>query len=153
MISKTDGLYVGVKYSPKTVNKIKQFIIENNIKNPVEIRNIHTTILCSYKQIPSFVPRGKLSKPIIARFKNFDLWKNNNSTKTNLVLLLDCLELINLHNLYTKKYDIQSVLMYNPHITLSYDTDISDVSILPNFDIEFEIIEEYSEELDLQWKG
>lgn len=148
----TKGTYVGVRYSPKTVNEIKKFIIENNIINPVSFDSIHTTILYSRRYLPSFEPRGKLLKPINAFFKGFEIWKSQDSTKNFLVMLLDCPELEKLHYTYMKKYNATfDFPNYIPHLTLSYDTNIFDVKCLPKFDGPLKIVEEYSENLDLEW--
>ena len=153
------GTYAGVKYSPSSVELIEQFMETNHIPNAIVPSKIHTTLLYSRKFLPKYQPQGKLNPPLTATFEKFVVWKTTPPDPKQvpwncLVMMLDCPELVQLHNMYMKEhhatYDYDQ---FNPHITLSYNIGDLDVKHLPQFKGTLSIVEEYSEILNLDWAG
>ena len=153
----TQGTYAGVNYSPKSVKAITDYIKEHDIPNPINPKKIHTTLLYSRKFLPNYKPQGKLTPPLKATFDCFVVWKTtppdpNQEPWNCLVMKLKCPELVERHKKYMKEhqatYDYDE---YSPHVTLSYNIGDLDVGHLPNFDVVLEIVEEYGEDLELDW--
>lgn len=156
----TTGTYAAVKYSVETRNKIAKFIKELDIPNPLATSKIHTTVLYSRKFLPNLKSEvTKFKTPLTATMKGYDVWKTrpeDGSDPTDcLVIKLDSPELTTLHNvlmdLHKATYDFEE---YTPHISLSYDIGDFQLSSLSSHMKAFgklEIVEFYSEELDLNW--
>lgn len=151
------GTYAGVRYSNESVTAITKYIKDNNIPNPVATHKMHTTLLYSRKFLPKYKPQGKLTPPLKATFDSFVVWETTPPDPTQepwncLVMKLKCPALVELHKKYMKEhqatYDYDE---YSPHITLSYNIGDLDVGRLPNFDVVLEIVEEYGEDLELDW--
>ncbi len=156
-VNTTQGTYAGVNYSPESVQAIETFNKKHNIPNPIAPGKIHTTLLYSRKFLPNYKPQGTLSTPLTATFDSFVVWKttppNPNQTPWNcLVMKLKCPELVELHKKYMDEhqatYDYDE---YSPHVTLSYNIGDLDVKHLPDFTEQLIIVEEYGEDLALDW--
>lgn len=152
-ILKPEGTYAGVRFSEDTKNSIKQFIKDNEIKNPVDIYTLHATLLFSRKYLPNYKAFGEINPPWLGEPGKLQIWDNKDKTKKVLVLSLKCKELTKRHHylmkLHKAKYDYPQ---YNPHITISYDCgdlDIEKLFKIDNYLKEIEIIKEYKESLDL----
>lgn len=150
-IFKNNGTYAGVRFSEDTKNKIKKFIEDNNIINPVDINTLHTTLLYSKKYLPKYKSMGEIYPPWIGKPEKLKIWENYEKTKNILVLIFKCKELSKRHNYLMKEhkatYDFPQ---YISHITLSYD--IGDLNIdnlynINNYLKQIEIIHEYKETL------
>ena len=152
----TQGTYAGVNFSVKTLEAIRQFAIEHEIPNRLETRKLHTTLLYSRKHLPKYEPAGKIDPPMIATFKEWDMFltrpTNGNKPNRCLVMKIDCFDLWKRHiflmNEHSATYDF---LEYVPHISLSYDIGDFDYHQLPKFEGEIEIVNEYSSILELDW--
>lgn len=142
--------YVGVRYSKQSVQQILDFIERNDIDNPIERKDIHTTVAYSRDPINSSVSiLGDIDQPFKAKPKGFAVWKTRNEGNA-LVMLLTCDKLTERHLYFREQggasYDFDE---YLPHITLSYDVD-------PEFKVDdlkwdgddLEVVKEYTEALD-----
>jgi len=149
------GTYAAVRFSDDTLQNIKEFIDNNDIKNGLDTKDIHATLLYSRNHLPDYVPKGDIS--YTASPSNFEVWESPaNAFKDEithcLVLLLDCDELKDrfseLMDEHDATYDFDE---YKPHITLSYDVGKDfDITTLNVSDIkDLQIVTEYSEELNL----
>jgi hypothetical protein len=156
-IKTPDGTYAGVKFSDDTVARIKTFIEENEIPQPVPDDKLHSTILYSRKYLPDFQAAGDLDEPYEGTPTEFDTWESQpdeDGIKSNcLVLQYDCDPLIERHNTlmndYGATFDFDE---YKPHVTLSYNVGDLDLSNLNPSDIgPINIINEYQEDLNLDW--
>lgn len=151
------GSYVGVHFDEDTKNRLKKFASDNNIPNPLRAEKYHTTVLYSLKQDDTIEPKGKIDPPIVGEPVGFDVWKSsdtNGKPITNcLVLKYKCKELDDRHKEIQDKYDVKHTFdEYNAHITLSYDIGDLDIDDLDASEIgPINIIEEYYEDLDLDW--
>lgn len=148
------GTYAGVRFSDKTKTAIKKFIKENNIPNSLDIDKSHCTLLFSRKYCPDFKARGELVTPLIGNPTKFEVWDTSDD-KHALVLKFKSEDLENRHNelMSTHKatYDYDE---YKTHVTFSYDVGKEfDVNSLPNFKVIIEIVEEYQEDLKLNWQN
>lgn len=151
------GTYAGVNYSPETIEHIQTFLKKYKVPNPVAPEKIHTTVLYSRKFLPDFEPRGMLEEPMEAKFMGYHVWKTSPTDKTTepwncLIMKINCPELKDLHEKYMKEHEATyDYDKYDPHITLSYNIGNFNIDNLPKFDFPLEIVEEYSEDLNLNW--
>lgn len=151
-----DGTYAGVKFNPKTIKAIEAFIKDNGIPNPIRTEKIHTTLLYSKKYLPDYEARGKLDDMMVGKPTRFEKWPSqpgdDGKVAMYLVLKYDCPDLIARHkdlmDEHDAKYDFNE---YKPHITFSYDVAGLQCKDLPKFEEDIEIVEEYSEDLNLDW--
>jgi hypothetical protein len=150
------GTYAGVHFDKTTLNAIKKFIEDNDIPKPVPANKLHTTLLYSRKYLPEYKPAGKLEEPMIGKPSGFEKWPSQPDDEGNvamcLVLRYDCPELVDRHKSLMEEHDATYDFdEYKPHITLSYDVGDLQCKNIPTFDGEIKIVEEYGEDLDLDW--
>lgn len=153
------GTYAAVKFSKNTTKAIKDYIDENKIPTAVRSDRLHTTLLYSRTYCPDYTAQGKITPAWVGHPLEFEVWKTNgdgDKPQSNcLVLRYECKELEARHKLLMKEhnasYDFPD---YKPHITFSYDIGDLDPDSLPDvtkFLGNIEIVEEYGEDLDLDW--
>lgn len=151
----TLGTYAGVKFSDRTNNELTQFMLDHSIPKPLAKDKLHTTLLFSRVHCPNYIPIGKVSWVGIPT--KYEVFKTrpqdpNEQPKNCLVMLFKCyvLQLRHKHlmQVHGATYDFPE---YNSHISLSYDIDTLDISTIPLFDKGIEIVEEYGEDLNLNW--
>lgn len=152
------GTYAGVRYDKATTDAIAKYIKENNIPNAIKPDKIHTTLLYSRKHCPNYIPGGMYKTPIIAKPKDFVVWQTSPTSgpKTRcLVLKLESPELVKRHNELMKEHEASyDYDEYQPHVTLSYDIGDIEIDDLPDIRStlkQLSVVEEYGEELDLDW--
>lgn len=152
-LTESKGTYAAVTFSQDDEDNIINSLKKLGIPNPVEKNDIHCTLLYSRKFLPNYVPIESLDE--WAYPKELIVWKTFDKKKI-LVLLLNCPYLEKRHKELMKEhqatYDFPE---YKPHITLSYDIEDFEVPNLNdfNFNKEFHIIKECTEDLNLDWKG
>ncbi len=155
-IETPDGTYAGLKFNSKTKNIINKYIQHNKIPNSLNVNKIHSTLLYSRNYLPEYKPVGKFNEPWTGKPKHFSIFKSNPKNGGDgsncLVLEYECkkqsarfAELMKKHD---ATYDFDE---YKPHITLSYDVGNLDYKNLPMIEEELEIVEEYGEDLNLDW--
>jgi len=150
------GSYAAIRFNKDTIDGIKKYIKENDIPNHTKFDKMHTTLLYSRKYLPEYKPAGKLDKPMIGKGKGFEVWDsqpdNDGHVAKCLVMCYDCPELVKRHEELMEEhgatYDFDD---YKPHITFSYDVADMKHKDLPKFDGKIEIVEEYGEDLNLDW--
>lgn len=150
------GTYAGVRFSDETVNDIKKYIEDNDIPNHINYDKLHTTLLYSRKHCPNYEPAGKLEKAMHGHAHKFEKWPSQPDDDGNvamcLVLRYNCPALVKRHvalmDEHKGTYDFDE---YKPHITFSYDVGNLQCKDLPKYDGEIEIVEEYGEDLNLDW--
>lgn len=149
-----DGTYIAVKFSRKTQNDLQKLAKELKIEDIVSREKMHCTIVYSTKAFKDFTIHGKMDEPWIGTPTKLEIFPTQ-SGKRALVLRFDCKELTDRHNYFNEeygaKYDFDE---YKIHVTLSYD--VGEEWQIPKIDIkkiinEIEIVEEYYEELNLDW--
>jgi len=149
-----EGTYAGVKFCDDTKKAIKTFMEENEIPNPIESDKMHSTLLYSRNYLPDYKPTGKLDEAWTGEVKHFSIFPNNpknGGDNTNcLVLEYTCKEqskrFDELMDAHDATYDFDE---YKPHVTLSYSVGDLDHKKLPKFKNPLKIVEEYSENLNL----
>ncbi len=146
------GTYAGIRYDTPSKRAIHKYISENKLPNAIRPDKVHTTLLYSRKHLPNYKPAGPIS--LTCHPKGFTVFQTRGegpSTKA-LVLLLDCPELVKRHKELMAEhgatYDFPT---YEPHITFSYDLGDIDYTKLPAFTTPLHAVEEYAEDLDLNW--
>lgn len=150
----TKGTYAAVTFNRNTNKLIHDYIKETKLPNAVRPDRLHTTLLYSRKYVPEFKAQGKIDPPWIGEPESFDVWESQEGARC-LVLKYSCKKLEQRHKELMDKYDATyDFLTYQPHITFSYDIGDIDPADLPDvrkFVGDIEIVEEYDEDLDLDW--
>lgn len=152
---KSDGTYVGAKFSSKTIKDLEKLLKELKIPNPISSDKFHTTIIFSRKKFPdNFKAKGKLDPVWKGTPKDLEIFPTRDSGKNALVLRYTCKEQKDRHEFlmdeYKATYDWPE---YKIHLTLSYDCgdfDIKNIKITDYIDA-IEVSEEYTEGLKLDW--
>lgn len=149
---KEKGTYAGAHFDDDTKERIKTFMEENEIPNPVPANKLHTTILYSRKHCPDYKPAGEIDfngKPI-----EFVIWEGQDGNNC-LVLRYECEELVKRHEELMDEHDATYDFdEYNPHITLSYNAGDLDPKTLDASKVgDIHLVEEYGEDLDLEWQA
>lgn len=152
-----NGTFVGVRLSSDSKKIVKKAIKDMDVPNPIEDSEMHITVIYSRKPMSGFEPKGKLDDPIIVKPDKLHIFQKSDSDNRVLVIKLKAPELKKRHNELMKEYKAEYDFdEYIPHLTLSYDCEDFDPK---SYDIkkilsedELEIVEEYDEELDLNWK-
>lgn len=150
-----NGIYVAVKFSDDTINRLLKYCNKANIPEVLKADEFHCTLSYSRKDVPDFEPKEKI-KEIGVPYK-FEVWPSSpNAFKKDMTY---CLVLKFKSDYLQKRFDkIMSMGAtydydkYQPHISLSYNVDKDfDVKKLPPIKElgDFEIVSEYSEELEL----
>lgn len=147
----SNGIYVAVKYTDESVDILSKFIEDNHIANPVNVLDIHTTIIYS-RQYDEIETMGYKFNIPVEIFK-FEVWKTQGG-KSALVAKLFAPELIKRHHYLMSNHDLTyDFPEYKPHITLSYDIgDDFDINLLDASSInKLYTSHEYVEDLELDW--
>ena len=151
------GTYAGVRFSEDTVNRIKSFIGNNEIPEPIPDDKMHSTVLYSRKHLPNYEAAGDYETPLEGTPTEFDLWESQpdeDGVKSNcLVLQYDCDPLLERHQSLMDEhgatFDFEE---YKPHVTLSYNVGDLDLSNLNPSDVgPINVVSEYQEDLNMDW--
>lgn len=143
------GTYAAVRVLNS--ESIKDFVKNlNTTATQSKERRLHVTLLYSRIHLPNYQPDPNLIHT--AKFVGYDLfdWRKEEGTKC-LVMKLSCPTLVARHtqlmSIHPATYDFPT---YQPHITVGYDVAGDfDVGLLPAFDQDIILGEEYSEDLIL----
>lgn len=115
-----NGTYVALNVDQSTRDKLANWVKENNIPNPSDPKQYHSTIVYSRKGIPS-VANHKFNLPLTGSIKEWKIFPSGESNKC-LVAIIESDELHKLHEAIRSKYGATHDFPdYHPHITLSYD--------------------------------
>lgn len=145
------GTYAGVRFSESTQDDLKKWMIMNQVPNPVPSDKLHTTLLYSRKRCPNYVPRGPIAPAYTAQPGNFEIWPSQDGNNC-LVLTFECPELVQRHKDLMQEHGATfDYPEYKTHVTLSYNVGDLTTEDLPAYEGLVEIVEEYGEELDLDW--
>lgn len=151
------GSYAGVKFDKDTNRALHKYIKENKIPNSTRPDRFHSTVLYSRKHLPNYKPAGKLDPPMTGNPTGLTVWETqgDNGPKTNcLIFQYDCPDLVDRHKSLMKEHEATyDYPDFKPHVTLSYDIGDMDVDSLPDVSGvgPVNIVEEYGEDLDLDW--
>ena len=145
-----DGTYIAVRLTKETKDKIKKFIKDNDIPNPLDTSDLHSTMIYSRKYLPDYECLGKLDKPWKGKAKKFEVFDTEEGKKC-LVVVYDCDKIEKRHKEIRKEHGAtHDFPEYIPHVSLSYDIGKFDVDTLNIDDIgDIFIDEEFTEDLDL----
>jgi len=149
-----DGTYVGIKFTKETNQRIKDFMKQYDIPNPIKSDSFHCTVIYSRKYLPTFEAQGEINPPWKGEATRMDIFTSASNTNC-LVIVFDCPEVIARHHEimdnYGATYDYPE---YKAHVTLSYDCGDFDPNSIANLKDavgEIEIDNEYTENLNLNW--
>lgn len=150
-VAHPNGTYVGVRFSPGTVAALLRYCDEHAIPDPVKGEDFHATVLYSPAPVPYFPAHGPLNAPVSGvgpfAFERFG------EEKDVLVMTFRCPWLHRRHALGKSLGGKPTWPDYTPHVTLSYGLPANfDVTGLPSFQGPLEIVEEYMNPLDPDWK-
>ncbi len=148
-----NGTYAYVIFNKNTIDALQDYIIKNNIPNPVPIEKIHSTLLYSRNYLPEYKPPGKIYPMWEGKFKCFSIFNSNpvNSQDSSiLVMEYTCSEqskrFNELMDIHGATYDFNE---YKIHITLSYNMGDFNIDNLSKFEKSLKITEEKSKNLKL----
>ena len=155
-ITKNKGTYAGVRFTEKTLTDIKDYMDTNEIPNPLPNSKMHSTLLYSRKYLPDYKPAGKYKEPLKGESVKFEKWPSQpdgeGKVSMCLVLLYDCPDLNARHEELMKEHDAEYDFDdYKTHITFSYDVGGFRCKKLPDVDFDIEVMNEYMEDLNLDW--
>lgn len=136
-----EGVYVALGFDLKSGLSIQSFISDNNIKNHVNIEDLHVTLIYSQIDMKPFEAKGLLETPILANIIKFDIYNGA------LVGVLDCPVLEMRHTDILNRYNgSHSYDTYSPHVTFAYNFKGS-LNELSDFNTELYLINEYKSKL------
>ena len=145
------GSYAAVQFDPETVKALEAYQYDNEIPNPLNPDEFHSTVMFSEKYIPNFQTLGD-DLDWEGTFTEFDIFDSDDDRA--LVLKYDCYEL---HDRWQKIIDKYGATWkwpnFHPHITLSYNIGDMDISNLPPYEGPIKIICEYNNDLDEGWSN
>jgi len=141
------GSYAAVTFCPETVKAIEAFQYDNEIPNPLNPDDFHSTVMFSRDYIPNFeVLEGPLDWQ--GRFEKFTVFPSDDTEA--LVLVYECHELKERWQKIMDEYDATwDYEQFIPHVTLSNDIEGLDIDKLPAYKVPITIVAEYNEDLDL----
>lgn len=153
---KQKGTYAGVKFSKDTQESLVDYMREAKIPNMLDKDKLHSTLLYSRKHCPNYKPASPVE--YIGTPIGLDVWDTDapgGGKSKCLVLKYSCPALEKRHAQLRKEHGAtHDFPTYNPHITLSYDIgDVNpdDFPDVRKFLDVIKIVDEYSEDLDLDW--
>jgi len=148
-VENTKGSYAAVKFSPETVKALEAYQYDNEIPNPLQPDEFHSTVMFSRKYIPEFKPADDIQE-WGGEFTKWGIFPSDDENA--LVLKYECHELKDRFNDIMSEYgatwDHDDFI---PHITLSYNVGDLDTSKLPKYDGPIVIVSEFTDDLDLGW--
>lgn len=134
-----EGTFVGIRLDAESQQRIHAYQQANDIKEPIQGKDLHVTLIYSKKTMDDFSADGVLEVPYIATITGF---ANYNGV---LVCELDCPDLEIKHTDLLHRYNgIHDYDSYSPHVSLSYNFQ-GDVDKLPVFDGNIKLVDEYME--------
>jgi len=134
-----NGTYMSVKVSRATQKLLDKWSREHNIPNPIDPKDMHTTLVYSRKPVPES-DDYPINFPIACKIKEWQIFPTGNEGKKCLVAVVESEVLQQhfraIHTLYGASFDYPK---YIPHITLSYDYGLNKVPTdLPDFTIVYD---------------
>lgn len=151
-----NGTYVAVKFSDDSNKRLGEFCLDNNVTDPLNEEDFHSTVIYSRTHLKDFETLGEISPSWEAEPLGFEVWPTKpNAYKDEagfcLVMKIKCPEMLRrfekVMNNTGASYDFEE---YIPHITLSYEIDEDfDISTLKWTSNPLEIVLEYTEDLIL----
>lgn len=154
------GTYAAVKFDKATTDAVAKYIADNNLPNGLNPDKMHCTVLYSRKYCPDYEPLGKIDPPWKGTPTKLEVWESRGKGRDEeptrcLVMKFECDQLNKRHEELMKEHDATyDFPEYKTHITLSYDIGDMDETELPDIKDtveEIKIVEEYGEELNLDW--
>jgi len=160
-VERRQGTYAAAKYDEVSCMILAQLMGIWKIPNPINTKDLHTTIIYSRTPIPEVAQHNMDSTELKSRGwkfspKSLELFSSSSEKddKSLLVMLLGAPELINLHNELVKTGATHDFPEYIPHVTLSYDVpanyDWQSIILPPIYFIPNKI---YFEPLDIDWQS
>jgi 2'-5' RNA ligase len=147
-----EGVYVGLHFDQETRDKVKKFLDDNKIPNPIDVNKLHTTVLYSRKPVDNLQPMGQLDPAMCLKCKELEVFPTQDG-KRALVMRVENDQLVKRHNEFIGMGGTSDYPEFKPHVTLSYDIgkdyDHSHLSVDELDSIN--AVEEYSEPLKLDW--
>lgn len=132
-----NGTYIAANVSPASRKALDDWVSENNIPNPSEPKEYHTTVIYSRKGIPD-VMNDSIPVPLTGKITGWKVFGMQVGGKC-LVATVECQELDDQHNRIRAEYGAtHDFPEYQPHVTVSYNYgDGSVPKEIPSFPIVF----------------
>lgn len=156
----TSGIFVGAEVSPDSKLKLKDVINELNIDNPIDMRELHCTIMYTYDDPPNGLLNEYDNKELIydkeikGDIIGLEVFETQDSKKA-LVLRIDNGYLKERHEYLKSVHGLTYTHdEYKPHVTLTYDAgdvNMEDINI-KKYVKKINFSKEYISPLDPDWK-
>lgn len=145
-----NGTYIALIPDKKTITSLAAWSKAHQIPNPIDPKELHTTLIYSRQGVPDAV-NYNINLPLTVRVIGFDIFDSGD--KKCLVALLSSEELERHHLAIRTKYGAtHDYDEYHPHITLTYDyTSKSKPKDIPEFPIV--LTSRRFEKLDTEWSA
>lgn len=132
-----DGTYISVNLSKESSKQLDEWVSNQNISNPIDPKEYHTTVVYSRKGIPD-AKSHDMKLPIEASLKEWKLFDTQSGDKC-LVGIVDSTELKKYHEEYKSQYGATHDFPdYHPHVTVSYKFEGETPDSLPDFKLKFD---------------
>lgn len=145
-INDKSGIFAGVHFSSTTIDAIIKYQKDNNIPNPLDSKEFHSTVVYNKSPIINFRCLDELSPSWKGKFKEMILLPSD----ANKALCIEY-ECAKLTARWQQVLDMGAAWDYPsfiPHITISYDIGDTDISTFPPYPGPIEIVEEFCNPLD-----
>lgn len=145
-----NGAFIGLTFNEETLSNLKDYFEKNNIKNCIDLSEVHTTLLYSKKGISNYIPTNKLKGEILIP-KALHIWKTQEGSNC-LVCELKNDRIVKYHNNLIKYHNAShDYPEYIPHVTFSYDCGNLDENSIELPDFNFVVENEQLKSLDENW--
>jgi 2'-5' RNA ligase len=133
-----NGTYMSATLSKKSQTDLDKWVAKNNIPNPADPKQYHSTIIYSRKGIPE-AKNYKIPLPMSAKIKEWKIFPTQSGDKC-LVAIMDSPEMERHHKYLRSEYGAtHDYPDYHPHVTISYDYgDLPVPANLPDLKLEYD---------------
>lgn len=133
-----NGTYISATLSKKSQKDLDSWVSKQNIPNPADPKQYHSTIIYSRKGIPE-AKNHKITLPMSAKIKEWKIFPTQTGGKC-LVAIMDSPELEKHHKHFRSEYGAtHDYPDYHPHVTISYDFgDLPVPKEIPNLELEYD---------------
>lgn len=133
------GTYVAAQMGKSSIKQLDKWCTDNNIVNPCDPNQYHTTIIYSKKGVPD-VKHFDFKLPITANVSEFKIFDADHGRC--LVAVVDSAQLDDYHKRICTEYGAtHGYPDYHAHVTLSYDYTPKEVpTVLPTMALVFDHI-------------
>lgn len=147
-IEHKDGTYINVKPTKDNKKELYNWVVDNEIGNPLNRDEYHVTVIYSRNPCPN-AKYYDFNLPIEGKICGWEIFDAN--IGRCLVARIESKQLNDINNDLMTKYGATSDFdSYKPHITVSYDYKGDKPKDIPNINFSFDMVEVKG--LDTNWR-